>query len=83
MRPGSHTKVSVPLLLPQNRHPEPERTRISCSAALTSHLCGFQEESRMNSANATSLNRKSRVAQWRDLLFPSGIPVSSRLLATA
>ena len=22
MRPGSHTKVSLPLVLPQNRHPE-------------------------------------------------------------
>ena len=40
---------------------EPERTRISCYATLTS--------SRVKSANATNLNRKSRVAQWRDLLF--------------
>ena len=38
-----------------------ERTRISCYAALTS--------SRVKFANPSNLNRKSRVAQWKDLRF--------------
>jgi hypothetical protein len=48
----------------------PERTRISCRAALDMATCAaFVKESRMKIANATKLNRKSGVAQWRDLRF--------------
>jgi hypothetical protein len=49
----------------------PERTRISCHAALDMAACAaFRKESRMKFANATNLDRKSGVAQWRDLRFP-------------
>jgi hypothetical protein len=48
----------------------PERTRISCHAALDMASCAaFRKESRMKFANATNLDRKSGVAQWRDLRF--------------
>jgi len=48
----------------------PERTRISCLAALDTTTCAaFVKESRMKFTNATKLNRKSGVAQWRDLRF--------------
>jgi hypothetical protein len=48
----------------------PERTRTSCYAALDKTACAaFRKESRMKLANATNLDRKSGVAQWRDLLF--------------
>src|SRR6202035_1448567 len=48
----------------------PERTRISCHAALETTACAaFSRESRMNFANATNTNRKSGVAEWRDLRF--------------
>ena len=65
--------LSIPLhpcqggLPPSNLSSRPERTRISCYAALTDgHVCGFH---RMKFANATNLNRKSGAAQGRDLLF--------------
>jgi hypothetical protein len=49
---------------------EPERTRISYIAALTvATFAAFSKESRMKFANAANLDRKSGVAQWRDLLF--------------
>ena len=48
----------------------PKRTRISCHAALDKTACApFLEERRMRCDNATKLHRKSRGAQWRDLLF--------------
>jgi hypothetical protein len=48
----------------------PERTRISCHSALDMATCAaLVKESRMKIANATKLNRKSGVAQWRDLRF--------------
>jgi hypothetical protein len=48
----------------------PERTRISCHAALeTTAYAAFNKESRMKFASATNLNRKSGVAQRRDLRF--------------
>jgi hypothetical protein len=48
----------------------PERTRISCHAALDKATCApFRKEGRMNCTNATKFHRKSGVAQWRDLLF--------------
>jgi hypothetical protein len=55
----------------------PERTRISCHAALDMTTCApFRKERRMKFAEATNLNRKSGVAQWRDLrliaLFSAG-----------
>jgi hypothetical protein len=41
----------------------PERTRISCHAALDTAACAaFVKESRMKFANATKFNRKSGVA---------------------
>ena len=50
----------------------PERTRISCHAALDKAACApFFKERRMVSANATKFHRKSGVAKWRDLLFLS------------
>ena len=46
----------------------PERTRISCLAALDTTTCAaFIKESRMKFTDATKSNRKSGVAQWRDL----------------
>ena len=54
---------------------EPERTRISCHAALDKTACAaFRKESRMKLANATNLHRKSGVAQWRDLRFALSKP---------
>ena len=48
----------------------PERTRISCLAALDTTTCAaFIKESRMKFTDATKSNRKPGVAQWRDLLF--------------
>jgi hypothetical protein len=52
----------------------PDRTRISCLAALDTTTCAaFFKESRMKFVNATDLHRKSGVAEWRDLrcLFSS------------
>jgi hypothetical protein len=48
----------------------PKRTRISCRAALDrTAYAPFLKEGRMNCDNATKSNRKSGVAQWRDLQF--------------
>ena len=48
----------------------PERTRISCYAALDMAACAaFRKESRMRDCNTTNLDRKSGGAQWRDLLL--------------
>jgi hypothetical protein len=52
----------------------PERTRISCCAAVDRAACAaFREESRMKLAEPTNFNRKCGGAQWRDLqfLFPT------------
>jgi hypothetical protein len=49
-----------------------ERTRISCHEAHDATSCAaFIKESRMKFASATKFNRKSGVAQWRDLRFLS------------
>jgi hypothetical protein len=57
---GSTTKLSS----------RPERTRISCHAALDKTACApFRKEGRMQCSNATNFHRKSGVAKWRDLLF--------------
>jgi hypothetical protein len=40
----------------------------------------FVKESRMKIANATKLNRKSGVAQWRDLRFSFGSHADSKAL---
>ena len=49
----------------------PERTRISCHAALDKATCAaFIKESRIKFASATNFYRKSGVAEWRDLRFP-------------
>src|SRR3984957_5599764 len=51
---------------PTNLSSRPERTRISCLAALDTPPCAaFVKESRMKFTNATKLNRKFGVAQWR------------------
>ena len=56
--------------LPSALSSRPERTRISYIAALTvATFAAFRKESRMKFANAANLDRKSGVAQWRDLLF--------------
>jgi hypothetical protein len=48
----------------------PERTRISCHAALDKAACApFFKERRMMFASATNFYRKSGVAEWRDLRF--------------
>jgi hypothetical protein len=48
----------------------PERTRISCHAALDRAACApFFKERRMMFADATNFYRKSGVAQWRDPRF--------------
>ena len=53
-----------------NLSSRPERTRISCHAALDAAACApFRKERRMKSANATNFHRKSGVAEWRDLRF--------------
>ena len=48
----------------------PERTRVSCHAALDMSTCApFRKEGRKKRINATKSYRKSGGAQWRDLLF--------------
>ena len=48
----------------------PERTRISCHAALDkAAYAPFRKERRMKFANAIKFHRKSGGAQWRDLQF--------------
>jgi hypothetical protein len=55
-----------------------QRTRISCHAALDKAACApFRKEGRMKYINATEVNRKSGVAQWRDLRCA---PRTSRIL---
>jgi hypothetical protein len=55
---------------PLNLSSRPKRTRVSCYAALTTAACAaFSKESRMKFANAAKLDRKSGVAQRRDLQF--------------
>jgi hypothetical protein len=47
----------------------PERTRISCHAALDKATCApFRRERRMKFANAIKLDRKSGGAEWSDCL---------------
>jgi hypothetical protein len=41
VRPGSHTKVSVPLVLPQNRHPERSASQIY---RVIQRLCGAESK---------------------------------------
>src|ERR1700679_91921 len=48
----------------------PERTRISCHAALDKTTCApIRKEGRMKYTSATNFHRKSGVAKWRDLQF--------------
>ena len=48
----------------------PKRTRISCHGAPDkAAYAPFRKEVRMHCDNAPKSNRKSGVAQWRDLLF--------------
>jgi hypothetical protein len=63
---------AVPSLVPNRAKvsSRPKRTRISCHAALDkAAYAPFRKEGRMNCNNATKSNRKSGVAQWRDLQF--------------
>jgi hypothetical protein len=58
--PNTRTEVSS----------RPERTRISCHVARDkAAYAPFRTEGRMKCDSATNSNRKSGVAQWRDLLF--------------
>src|ERR1700691_1060510 len=67
-------KIAPPLLSSR-----PERTRISCYAALDKAACGpFRKEGPMKFDNATKFHRKSGGAQWRDLRF--SLPVLTRTL---
>jgi hypothetical protein len=51
----------------------PKRTRISYFTTHTATTyAALRKESGMKSTEATALNRKSGVAEWRDLQFPSG-----------
>ena len=55
---------------PSNLSSRPERTRISYIATPpAATYAASRKGSRKNFANATDLNRKSGVAQWRDLRF--------------
>jgi hypothetical protein len=55
---------------PNDVSSRPERTRISCHAALDKATCApFRKEGRRKCINATKFHRKSGGAQWRDLLF--------------
>jgi hypothetical protein len=58
---------------PQNElSSRPERTQISYISTLTTaRYAAFLKESRMNFFGATNLDRKSGVAEWRDLRFLS------------
>jgi hypothetical protein len=59
------------------------RTRISCRAALDMATCAaFVKESRIKIVNATKLNRKSWVAEWRDLRFLFGSHAPSKTWST-
>ena len=51
MRPGSRTKVSVPLVLPQNRHPERSASQID---RVTQRLWRGVEEPVLSVAEGTS-----------------------------
>jgi hypothetical protein len=51
VRPGSRTKVSVPLVLPQNRHPERSASQIGC---VTQRLWRGVEEPVLSLAEGTS-----------------------------
>jgi hypothetical protein len=56
-----------------NLSSRPERTQISYISTLTTaRYAAFLKESRMNFFGATNLDRKSGVAEWRDLRFPLG-----------
>jgi hypothetical protein len=51
----------------------PERTRISCHAALDGAACApFFKERRMMFVSATDFYRKFGAAEWRDLRFLFG-----------
>jgi hypothetical protein len=59
-----------------NLSSRPERTLISCHAALDKATCApFRKERRMKFAEATNLHRKLGVAKWRDLRFLSKVVV--------
>ena len=58
---------------PKSHRLRPERTRISCHAALDKAArAAFIKESRMKFTSATKFNRKSGGAEWRDLRFLFG-----------
>jgi hypothetical protein len=76
------------LVIPINCHPVEAYPDFlpRCPGHDTPAYAAFIKESRNKFTNATNLNRKSGVAQWRDLLFPSvarlaGIAVKSNPVA--
>jgi hypothetical protein len=60
------------LVIPINCHPVEAYPDFlpRCPGHDTTAYAAFIKESRKKFTNATNLNRKSGVAQWRDLLFP-------------
>src|ERR1700761_5812518 len=70
--PAVHLPRSQPSTKTANLSSRPERTRISCIAALdTPAYAPFRKERRTRFAQAATPHRKSGVAQWRDLRFTS------------
>jgi hypothetical protein len=58
------------LMIPQNCHPDRSEPGFPATRHSPTTTCAaFRKESRMKFANATNLDRKSGVAQWRDLRF--------------
>jgi hypothetical protein len=72
LRQGNASKAVTGMAVdgPAELSSRPERTRISCYAALDKAACGpFRKEGPMKFDNATKFHRKSGGAQWRDLRF--------------
>jgi hypothetical protein len=58
------------LMVPQNCHPDRSVPGFPATRHSPTTTCAaFSKESRMKFANAANLDRKSGVAQWRDLRF--------------
>jgi hypothetical protein len=67
---GSSDRFLLAISIRQNCHPDRSVPGFPTSRdPTTATYAAFRKESRMKFANATKLDRKSGVAQWRDLLF--------------
>jgi hypothetical protein len=70
VRPSDSPNLPYQTSTPNRSVIRPERTWISCHAALDKSTCApFRKEGRMKCINATKFHRKSGGAKWRDLLF--------------